>query len=140
MVEHAVDKLSNVRSLFQNIDIDQCLDDYAQNESLHLAREIDFHPRPPSVHCLSRVLNNHAVIVLDVPPGKGRLEEAALSIMIVAIGRQQPISPEHPIKSLVDLFSIATHCQGTVALWDQEEVYRYSPTENPLFDFSRRSS
>src|SRR6266496_5361827 len=90
--DHAVDSLSDVRLLFENIDIDQYLDDHAQDEGLHLAREIDFHSRLPSVHCLSRVLNNHAGIVLDTPPGKSRLEEATLSIMILPIGRQQKIS------------------------------------------------
>ena len=90
--DHAVDDLSGVRLLFENIDIEHHLHDHAQDESLHLARDIDFHSRLPSVYCLSSVLNNHAAIVLDAPFGKGRLEEAALSIMILTIGRQQKIS------------------------------------------------
>jgi hypothetical protein len=71
-----------------------------------------------------RVLNNHVGIVFDAPPGKSWLEEAALSIVILTIGRQQAIS--HQLAQIFNYFVRERACQ----LRKEEQFTKDESTSN----------
>src|SRR5262245_25939366 len=66
----------------------------AQRQVLHLMSDIALLARRPGVEHLSRVLDHDACVAVYTLFVEGRLDEAALLAVEVAVGREEPIAEQ----------------------------------------------